>query len=218
MPITFRLRHHPSAVLLAAQLLALILFPVMDNSGGGRLLYAAVGAVVVALALWVVNRSPAVNWIAWALAAPAIGLTLAALVLHRTDLLAWSSVFESALYFYSAGALIAYMLHDHQVTGDELFAAGATFTLLAWGFAYAFYACQAWYPGSFDALLMAHEPRTWLELLFLSFTTLSGVGLGDIIPISPPARVLVMLEEFAGVGYIAAIVSRLIGLTIRDQR
>ena len=54
-------------------------------------------------------------------------------------------------------------------------------------------------------------------MLFLSFTTLSGVGLGDILPLSPPARVLVMLEEFAGVGYIAAIVSRLIGLTIRQR-
>jgi hypothetical protein len=29
--------------------------------------------------------------------------------------------------------------------------------------------------------------------------------------------VLVMLEEFAGVGYIAAIVSRLIGLTIQRR-
>jgi len=217
MPISFRLRHHPSAVLLAAQLIALVLFPVMDNSGSGRLLYAAVGAVVVALALWVVNRSPAVNWIAWAFAAPAIVLTLAALLLGRGDLLALSSMFESALYFYSAGALIAYMLKDHEVTGDELFAAGATFTLLAWGFAYAYFVCQSWYPGSFSAMLSSDSPRTWTELLFLSFTTLSGVGLGDILPLSPPARVLVMLEEFAGVGYIAAIVSRLIGMTIRER-
>jgi hypothetical protein len=32
------------------------------------------------------------------------------------------------------------------------------------------------------------------------------------------ARVLVMLEQFAGVGYIATVVSRLIGLTIIRQR
>src|SRR6478609_4058156 len=100
MPISFRLRHHPSAVLLAAQLIALVLFPVMDNSGSGRLLYAAVGAVVVALALWVVNRSPAVNWIAWALAAPAIVLALAAALLGRQELQVWSSLCECLLYFY----------------------------------------------------------------------------------------------------------------------
>ena len=63
--------------------------------------------------------------------------------------------------------------------------------------------------------------RTWMELLFLSFSTLSGVGLSDIIPIRPQARALVMLEQFAGVMYIALVVSRLIALTtlrVRAQR
>jgi hypothetical protein len=211
------MRRHPSALLLAAQLLSLCLFPVIDNTGTGRLLYAAMASVVVALALWVVNRSPAVNWVAWLFAAPAIGLSLASVLRHDEGMQVWAAVCESALYFYAAGGLIAYMLHDHDVTGDELFAAGATFTLLAWGFAYAYFVCQAWYPGSFTALLNPDSPRTWTELLFLSFTSLSGVGLGDIVPLASPARVLVMLEEFAGVGYIAAIVSRLIGLTIRDR-
>jgi hypothetical protein len=214
MPLSPLLRRHPSAFLLAAQLLSLVLYPTMDDSTIGRVLFGAVGVVVVSLALWVVNRSPAVNWIAWLLALPAVGLTLTAIVLDRGELLVLSSVFEAGLYFYAAGSLISYMLHDHQVTSDELYAAGATFTLLAWGFAYAYFVCQAWHPQSFVALLDPQAPRSWMELLFLSFTTLSGVGLGDILPISSPARALVMLEQFAGVGYIAAIVSRLIGLTI----
>jgi hypothetical protein len=162
----------------------------------------------------VVNRSPAENWIGWLLAVPAIGLTTAAIVLNRPDLLVYSSICESLLYFYAAGSLIAYMLNDHRVSADELFAAGATFTLIAWGFAYAYFVCQAWYPDSFTAYLDPASDRSWMELLFLSFTSLSGVGIGDVLPISAPARVLVMLEEFAGVGYIAAIVARVIGLTI----
>ena len=212
------LLRHPSALLLAAQLLSLVVAPIMDNTGNGRLLFASVSTVVVVLALWVVNRGPTVNWIAWLLAAPAIGLTLASVALDRPDLAVYSSLFESALYFYVAGGLIYYMLHDHTVTGDELFAAGATFTLLAWAFAYAYLVCQAWYPGSFTAITSPTGERSWVELLFLSFTTLSGVGIGDVLPVSAPARVLVMLEEFAGVGYIAAIVSRLIGLTISRER
>jgi hypothetical protein len=200
-------------------LLALILFPVMDNSGGGRLLYAAVGAVVVgAGAVGGQSQPGGETGLPGPFAAPAISLTLAALLLGRGDLLAWSSVFESGAVLLFRRRADRYMLHDHEVTGDELFAAGATFTLLAWGFAYAYFVCQSWYPASFGAMLSPDSPRTWTELLFLSFTTLSGVGLGDILPLSPPARVLVMLEEFAGVGYIAAIVSRLIGLTIRDRR
>ena len=109
-------------------------------------------------------------------------------------------------------------MQDQVATTDELFAAGATFTLLAWAFAYVYVVCQALLPGSFGALLDPQAPRTWMELLYLSFVVLSGVGLSDIVPATPMARALVMLEAFAGVMYIALVVSRLIGLTITVAR
>lgn len=207
-------RRHPSAFLLAAQLLSLLIYPLMDDTTSGRLLFGAVALVVVPLAVWVVNRSPSVHGIAWLLAIPAMIGTVLGVLLDYEQVLPWSALLESALYFYAAGSLISYMLHDHRVTADELFAAGATFTLLAWGFAYAYFACQAFYPGSFVGMVEPDRPRRWMELLFLSFTNLSATGLGDVLPVSSPARVLVMLEQFAGVGYIATVVSRLIGLTI----
>lgn len=91
--------------------------------------------------------------------------------------------------------------------------AGCAFTLLAWAFAYLYVVCQELAPGSFGTLAGAGRPCTWMELLFLSFTTLSGVGLGDVIPLLPMARALVMIEEFSGVMYLALVVSRLVGLT-----
>jgi len=211
-------RRHPSAFLLAAQLLSLVLYPLMDETPTGRLLFGAVAVVVVPLTVWVVNRSQFVSIVAWLLAIPAILLVGYGIAFGLHMPFTLSAMFEAALYFYAAGSLIAYMLHDHRVSADELFAAGATFTLLAWGFAYAYFVCQAWYPGSF----IGFEPdraRTWLELLFYSFSNLSATGIGDTLPVSSPARVLTMLEQLAGVGYIAAVVSRLIGLTIvRQQR
>ena len=207
-------RRHPSAFLLAAQLLSLLLYPMMDDTTSGRMLFGAVALVVVPLTVWVVAHSPSVRWVAWMLAIPAVVLTIAGIALDQRGLLQLSAVLEAALYFYAAGGLIVYMMNDHEVSADELFAAGATFTLLAWGFAYAYFACQAIYPGSFVGIEDPERPRRWLELLFLSFTALSGVGIGDILPLSSPARVLVMLEEFAGVGYIATVVGRLIGLTV----
>jgi hypothetical protein len=47
---------------------------------------------------------------------------------------------------------------------------------------------------------------------------LSGVGLSDITPITRPARALAMLEMFAGVMYIAIVVSRLVGLSAARVR
>lgn len=98
-----------------------------------------------------------------------------------------------------------------------MFAAGATFTLLAWGFAYLFLACQELLPGSFYNTVSTHDSMTFIELLFLSFTNLSAAGLSDIVPISTTARILLMIEQFAGVGYVAVVVSRLVGLTIQRQ-
>ena len=127
-------------------------------------------------------------------------------------------LFRSILYFYAAGSMIVYMLNDTSVTTDELFAAGATFTLLAWGFAYSYLVCQALVPDSFINGAHPGQPLTFIELLFLSFTNLSATGLGDILPVSAPARVIAMLEQFSGVGYIAIVVSRLIGLTTNFQK
>ncbi len=36
----------------------------------------------------------------------------------------YSSALEALLYFYAAGGLIAYMLADHEITRDEVFAVG----------------------------------------------------------------------------------------------
>jgi hypothetical protein len=212
------LRRHPSALLLAAQLLSLLLYPMMDDTQDGRVLLGAVALVVVPLAVWVVRRSRATNWIAWLLAVPAIALAAVGIAFDQPGLVVWSSLLEATLYFYAAGSLIAYMLHDYQVSTDELYASGATFTLLAWGFAYAFFVCQAWYPDSFAGVSHPERPRRWIELLFLSFSTLSSVGIGDVIPLGSQARVLVMFEQLAGVGYIALVVSRLIGLSVERAR
>jgi hypothetical protein len=213
-------RHHPSAFLLAAQLFSLMLYAAFDGIHSGRALLGAFSVLVLALAVWVVSRSPAINWIAWVLAIPAFILSLSSALFVGPLLLGGSSLLEAALYFYTAGSLIAYMMEDRRVTTDELFAAGATFTLIAWGFAYVYLVCQTWYPGSFVGTTHPGEPRTFIELLFLSFTNLSAAGLGDILPITSLARVLVMLEQFASVAYIAVVVSRLIGLTIvhRDRK
>ncbi|HCH0556455.1 TPA: two pore domain potassium channel family protein [Pseudomonas aeruginosa] len=215
------LRRHPSAMLLIVQLAGVLLYPAMNDTRTGQALLGAFGILVLALALWVVNRSPAVNWIAWLLALPSVACSLLGVTRQLPGLVTFAQAMECLLYFYTAASLIAYMLDDHRVTSDELFAAGATFTLLAWAFAFAFSVCQQWYPGSFSANGVASGTRSWMELLYLSFSVLSAVGLSDIVPVLPQARALVMLEQFAGVMYIALVVSRLIALTtlrVRAQR
>lgn len=212
-PITY-IRRHPSAGLLFVQLLGVLLYPWMEDTPIGRALFGAFGLVVLGLALHVVKRSAAQTWIAVLLAVLVLMLSLIDALMPRLFLEWLIAILEAAFYFYAATALIIYMNKDQHATTDELFAAGATFTLLAWAFAHLYTFCQLLIPGSFAAMVEPEAMRSWMELLFLSFTTLSGVGLGDIVPITPMARSLVMIEEFAGVMYLALVVSRLIALTV----
>ena len=210
-------RQQPSAILLAAQLAGVLAYPFMEDSQVGRALFSVLGIAFLGLVFLAVRSTPANTWVAIALGAPATVLLLIQAATDDDALLPYSSSLEAILYSYAAGALIAYMLEDHIITRDELFAVGATFTLVAWGFAYSFTVCQAIEPGSFTAAVDPSGDRTWMELLYLSFTTLSSTGLSDVMPIKPFARGLQMIEQLAGVAYIAMVVSRLVGLMVMSR-
>ena len=207
-------RREPSATLFVAQLAAVLLYPFMEGSDVGRALFSVFGIAILGLVVLAVRSSPGLTWVVVLLAAPASVMLVIQAVTGEDDLLPYSSALEVVLYFYAAGALISYMLADHTITRDELYAVGATFTLVAWGFAHAYTVVQAIYPESFNAANDPTADRTWMELLFLSFTTLSSTGLSDIVPVRPFARAIVMLEQLSGLAYVAMVVSRLVGLLV----
>ena len=207
-------RDHPSAVLLTAQLLGVLVYPFMDGPAG-RAALSLFGLVVLVLAVWTLRTTPALTWVSVLLGIPVVILTVVeALDPTNQTILLWSSVLHAAFYFYTTSGLIRYMFRDRYVTRDELFATGATFTVVAWAFAYLYVACQIVWPGSFTAALEPEAPRTWVELLFLSFTTLTSTGLSDVVPVLAQARSVVMIEQVAGLMYVAFVISRLVGLTL----
>ena len=215
-----RIREHPSAALLVFQLLAVLLYPFLSDTWPGRALLGVVGMVVVALALWAVRRTDVLYVVALALGVPALVFTvLAAAWPHSDPIGLANALLHAPFYFYVSYAMIKYLFHDDKVTPDELLATGAAFTVVAWGFAYVFVVVEVIWPGSFATPGQSSDPSGWFELLYLSFTTLTSVGLSDVAPVLAHARSVVMLEQLAGVMYVALVVARLVGLTItrRDR-
>jgi uncharacterized protein (TIGR04206 family) len=210
-----RTRRHPSAILLLIQLAGMVVYPFLEKTYYGHLAFNALGILILTFTIRMVRRTPGHTWISVTMFVPIIALLLAQIVFDLPDLQAWSSGLEALFYFYAAGSLIAYMLEDRRVTTDELFAAGATFTLLAWGFTHLYLVVQALAPGSFAAAVNADLPRTWTELNYLSFALLSSTGIGDVIPLTVHARALASIEMFVGLIYLASVVARLIGLTMQ---
>jgi hypothetical protein len=213
------LRDHPSAVLLVMQLVAVLSYPFLDGSAAGRAVVGVVQMAVVFIAAWAVRRTPALSRVAVLLGGPAMVFTILEALQPSTGwIVLVSAVFHVPFYFYVSYAMIRYLFHDDKVTRDELYATGAAFTVVAWGFAYVYAAAQVVWPGSFVAVDGTGD-RGWFELLYLSFTTLTSVGLSDVMPIRDHARSLVMVEQVAGVFYVALVVARLVGLNaIRHSR
>ena len=216
-PLFQQTRRHPSAVLLMVQLLGMLLYPFIENTHAGLVTFNAFGILVLIFTVRMVRRTPGLTWFSAALSVPIIALLLLQSVFDMHYLLPWSSGLEALFYFYAAFSLISYMMEDLKATTDELFAAGATFTLLAWAFTHVFILIQSLQPGTFAAAVNAGDPRTWSELNYLSFALLSSTGIGDVIPLTPHARAVASVEMFCGLIYLAGVVARLIGLTMQEQ-
>jgi hypothetical protein len=201
----------PSAWLLLVQLLILVLAPLTNDSLTSHAISWGLSALALLLVATIIRNSPIFT--GFGLGFVIVGLGLSAGVAFGYDsknMQIATHLVEAVAYFYGAAGLLLYMFEDEYLTRDELFAAAAVFTLFAWAFAFLYSVCQIWYPGSFNT--SPAEPRSWLELIFLSFSIQSGTGLSDILPLTPTARVLTALQMFCGVMYIALVVSRLVAL------
>ena len=202
----------PSAWLLLTQLLILVLTAFTRDIPSFRALLWVLGVLVLLIIAKVIRQTPTFTILGLSFVACAVLFsTLIMFGVHDPNIQMIAHSFEACAYFCAAYGLLRYMFADRYLTKDELFAAGAVFTLIAWGFAFLYSVCQLMYPQSFSNPNQSGL-QSWLDLLFLSFSLQSATGLSDLMPMSEPARVLAMLQMFCGVMYLALIVSRLIAL------
>ena len=190
----------PSAVLLSVQLVVVLAYPFLEDSPAGRAVLGVIQMVAVGVAVAAVRRTPALTWVALTLGAPAAVFTVAeALATDTGWVILTSALLHAPFYFYVSYSMVRYVFHDDRVTRDELYAA-----------------VQVVWPDSF-AGAGTEGARSWFELLYLSFSVLTSVGLSDVVPVGAHARSLVAVEMVAGVLYVALVVSRLVGLVVSRQ-
>lgn len=219
------IREAPSAVLFLAQMLGLVIYPFFDaptRSGTvrsvGQSVVSVFGVLVLLLAVRTVRSTPALSWVAWAIGAPVVALTLIQAFAVESVAIAFASALLHAMFYaYTTYALVRYMFADDHIGPDEWWAVAATFTVLAWGFTYAYQALQIVVPGAFGAG-DGSGLRTWMELLFMSVACLTGVGLSDVGPALPAGRSLVIMEQIGGMLYVALVISRLVTLAAARSR
>jgi len=196
----------------------IVLYPFFEggpDDAFGRSVISLFGLVVLVLAVLAVQRTPLITWVSWLIGLPVLVLTVVdAFTGWVEPWHFWSDAVHALFYVVTFGGLVLYMFRDDHVSTDEIFATGAAFTVAVWAFAYVYSMCQTLVPGSFTAAVDPDAPRTWVELLFLSCTTMTSTGLSDVVPVKPHSRSLVMLEQIGGMLYLALVVARLVGMTL----
>jgi hypothetical protein len=76
---------------------------------------------------------------------------------------------------------------------------------------------EFWRPGSFGVLGKKGQ-ATLPQLAYFSFTTLTTLGLGEIIPLSPLARSFVVLEALVGQLFPVVLIARLVAMQIEYHK
>ncbi|MFM7374772.1 MAG: potassium channel family protein [Chthoniobacterales bacterium] len=131
---------------------------------------------------------------------------------------------EHAVHMISAAAATAFFIalawlittrvfRSGGITIYRIYGAIAVYLLLGilWGELYIL--IYLLNPGSFyfDPSTQCGEPPI-SELIYFSFTTLTTVGFGDIVPVHPIARSMATLEALVGQLYPAVLLARLVTL------
>ena len=114
---------------------------------------------------------------------------------------------------YTIVVIVRFIFDQTRIDRETICAAVSAYLLLGvfWSIVYALMEQAS--PGSFTLPSVDGEITTY-NFMYFSFTTLTTLGYGDILPNAETARSLTNLEAILGQLYLAVIIARLVGMQI----
>ena len=199
---------------LFASIVALIaIAPYLIETERGRVILPLMQMLMLVAAIASLSKTVVPFIIGLLLGIPALGFDLAALVWHEDV----RSNFQRATFLYLAFYLVVivylleYVFNPQVMTTDKLFGAAACYLMLGVAWTDAYMLVQYHNPQAFSAQPGA-PPRSYWDLLYMSFGCLTSNGTGDVLPIGNKVRSLVILEQLTGALFAATLIARLAGI------
>jgi voltage-gated potassium channel len=109
------------------------------------------------------------------------------------------------------------ILKPGRISGNQLYGSVCVYLLLGLVWSVLYLLLIEFQPGSFYGVPEGTSILNFTGMTYFSFVTLTTLGFGEILPVTPLARFLVYMEAVAGILYIAIFVSSLIGLRITHE-
>lgn len=202
--------------LLLVGLIALIMFYPFLNEARlfDRLLIGVLNSFILAAGAAAASRRRGTWILALALAAPTL-ILLWVSSFHDDRAVELSGLITIVIFYvFTIANVLAYVLGPGPVTGDKIHGAIAAYILTGLMWASIYLLVDRLVPGSFFIAGVSDNttPMTWEHLVFFSFTTLTSTGYGWFVPSSQHAQSLAILEQLAGMFYVAILIARLAGL------
>jgi hypothetical protein len=202
-------------LLLVALVFLIVVYPLIQ---GAIILNVMLTAVLLA-ALYSVSEKRRQRFVALLLGIPYfIALWFYQLGTDHVAVAVLSPAFGILFLGYVTQVLIRHVIRATRVDTQMIYGAIAGYLMLGLIWAMLYTLIETVQPGSFSLSASVGETRTWNDLLYFSYVTLTTLGYGDVVPISSRVRSLAILEAVTGVFYVAVLVARLVGLHIIHER
>jgi hypothetical protein len=117
---------------------------------------------------------------------------------------------DLAIFGFVLALMVRQIFNTRRVGAITLLLAVNCYLVIGVIWAGAYILCEKLAPGSFSGAV-GEGQFVGLDLYYYSFVTLTTLGYGDILPVSPAARSLALAEVIIGVMFTGVIVARLIG-------
>ena len=196
---------------LFLSVLALVaLGPLAAYSVSGRMVVDVINGFVLLATIAAVGRSVISFVIALLLAAGTVGSEFVAVRFNMPEHMITSVAFGAAFYAAAIVYLLGYVFRREVMTADKLYGAAAAYLMTGVMWAYFYGLVQHAIPESFSA--GGKQSLSVIDLIYFSFTVLTSTGFGDILPVSPVARSVTVLEQVAGMLFVAILIARLAGI------
>ena len=200
-----------SLYLLLSLLLIILLSPFLETHRAGEFFLLIALFVTLTIAVLELHGKRSLRWLAITIATPIVLIELVGVFYPSHSLLILDYALLTAFFGFSSVGLFAYLGKPGAISSGRIYTSVSLYLMLATFWSALYNLMEAIYPASF---VQAGAPTTArvarASLLYFSLITLTTVGYGDIVPVTPAARVFAALEGAAGVLYIAITVARLV--------